>query len=298
MRVLLLLGVLSVALLWAGPVYPQPPKDAEEAALLKRAEAFVATFNKGDAKALAAFFTPDADVVDPEGRHIQGRKAIEESYVQFFSQAKGAKLQIRITSVRVAKPDLAFEDGFTEVFPGQGGPPSAARYSVVYVKQDGQWYLASVREAIAVPPTNSDKLADLAFLIGNWTEDVDKGGSARASYTWDGHQNFMVNTFDLTMKDVSIAGGVQWIGWDASISKPRAWSFLFNGGFAEAVWNKDGPNSWKIAIAGTSRDGKKATGTNVFTKIDNDHFSFQIIDVVVEGQKQAGTPLVKMKRVK
>ncbi|HJZ56859.1 MAG TPA: hypothetical protein VKE74_17960, partial [Gemmataceae bacterium] len=42
----------------------QPPKDrnpAEEAALLKNAEAFVEAFNKGDAKTLAAFWTPQGD---------------------------------------------------------------------------------------------------------------------------------------------------------------------------------------------------------------------------------------------
>jgi uncharacterized protein (TIGR02246 family) len=298
MRKLLLPGMMGLVLLVPGSVHPQPPRNAEEDALRKRAEAFVETFNKGDAKALAAFFTHDADVVDPEGHHVQGRKAIEESYRKLFAQAKGAKLFIRITAVRVAKPDLAFEDGLTEVVYPEGGPPSSARYSVVYVKQDGQWFLESVREAIAVPPTNAEKLQDLAFLIGDWVEDVDKGGSAKASYSWDGHHNFMLNTFDLTLKDISVAGGVQWIGWDASINKPRAWSFLFNGAFGEAVWTKDGDNKWKLAVTGTQRDGKKVSGTNTFTKIDDDHFSFQLTDLTLEGKPLPDAKLVKMKRVK
>jgi uncharacterized protein (TIGR02246 family) len=122
MRKLLLPGVLGLALYFTGWAPSQPPKNAEEEVLRKRAEAFVETFNKGDTKALAAFFTPDADLVDPEGHHVQGRKAIEEAYRQYFAKAKGAKLFIRITSVRVAKPDLALEDGFTEVVSAQGGP--------------------------------------------------------------------------------------------------------------------------------------------------------------------------------
>jgi uncharacterized protein (TIGR02246 family) len=303
MRKLLLPGVMGLTLLIAGSAQPQPPKSADKAKnveeddLQKRAEAFVEAFNKGDAKALAAFFTADADMVDQEGHHIDGRKAIEETYQKFFSQAKGAKLFIRIAKVRVAKPDLAFEDGTTEVVYPQG-PPTAGRYSVVYTKQDGTWYITSVREAIAVPPNNVDRLQQLGFLIGDWVEDVEKGGSAKASYTWDGNQNFIMNTFDVTMKDISVAGGVQWIGWDESIKKPRAWTFLFNGGFAEAVWNRDGDNKWKIAVAGTQRDGKKVSGTNVFTKIDEDHVSFQFIDLKLEGKSLPDGPLVKMKRTK
>ena len=111
-----------------------------------------------------------------------------------------------------------------------------------------------------MPPNNTERLEDLAFLIGDWTEDVDKGGSAKASYSWDANQNFIVNTFDVTMKDVSVASGTQFIGWDAAAKKPRAWSFLFNGGFAEGVWTPDGDNKWKIAVVGTSARRRQSDG--------------------------------------
>jgi uncharacterized protein (TIGR02246 family) len=289
------LATLGVALFCAQAAWAQPSKNPEEEVLLKRAEAFVVTFNTGDAKALADFFTTDGDIVDPEGHHIKGRKAIEEVYQKYFAETKGAKLFIHITSVRVVRPDLAFEDGLTEVV-RPDGPPSAARYTVVYVKKDGQWYLESVREAIAVPPTNFEHLQDLAFLIGDWTEDVDKGGAAKASYSLAAQGNFLVNTFDLTMQDVSIAGGVQWIGWDAAGKTARSWAFLFNGGFAEAVWAKDG-NTWKIALTATMRDGKKMTATNVLTKIDTDHFSVQFIDRNLDGTPLPDEKAVTMKRV-
>jgi uncharacterized protein (TIGR02246 family) len=287
--------------LGARPALAAEPIDKakEEAALQKNAEAFVEAFNKGDAKALAAFFTEEGDMIDQEGHQIKGRKAIEETYTKFFNSAKGAKLFITITSVRVARPDLALEDGVTEVrFPD--GPPSAARYTVIHVKQEGKWLLESVREAIAVPPNNTENLEGMAFLIGDWTEDVDKGGSAKASYKWDESQMFIINTFDVTLKEVSVASGKQVIGWDPAEKKPRAWTFLFNGGFAESVWTPDGDNKWKVAVAGTQRDGTKVTATNVITKIDDDHFSFQFINRVINGKAmpdEAGN-VVKMKRVK
>jgi hypothetical protein len=192
---------------------------------------------------------------------------------------------------------LALEDGLTEVVPAHGGPPSAARYSVVYVKHDGEWYLESVREAIAVPPTNAEQLEDLAFLVGDWEEDVEKGGGSTASYAWANQGNFLVNSFDLAMQDLPVAGGIQWIGWDQAEKKVRAWSFLFNGGFAEAVWNKDGDNKFKIAVHATMRDGKKASATNIFTKIDLDHFSFQLVDRKLDGKARPDEKPMKMRRV-
>jgi uncharacterized protein (TIGR02246 family) len=269
---------------------------AEEKALQKRGEAFVAAFNKGDAKAVAAFFMPRADVVDTEGHHLKGREAIQESYQKLFAEAKGAKLFIRVTSMRIVRPDLALEDGLTEVdFPS--GPPSAARYTVVYVKEGGEWFLESVREAIAVPPSNAEHLQDLAFLIGDWMEDAEKGSGSRMSYSWAEQGNFIVNKFELTMKDIPVGGGIQWIAWDATMKKPRSWAFVFNGSFAEGLWNKDG-NKWRVSLTATMPDGSKITATNIITKIDADHFSFHFVDRTQDGKPLPDDKEVKMKRVK
>jgi uncharacterized protein (TIGR02246 family) len=292
-------ALVMSAVLSARPAPAADPIDKakEEAALQKSAEAFVEAFNKGDAKAVAAFWTPDGDMMDREGRYVKGRKAIEATYQKFFAEAKGAKLYIRIASLRVPKPDLALEDGETEVVLPDG-PPAASRYTVVHVKQDGQWMIESVREATAVPPNNAEHLDGLAFLIGDWAEDVEKGGHAKASYVWNESQNFIVNTFDVTMQDVPIAGGKQIIGWDAAAKKPRAWTFLFNGGFAESVWTPDGDNKWKIAVTGQQRDGTKVAATNVITKLDDDHFTFQFVERTVDGKPLPDDKPVKMKRVK
>jgi uncharacterized protein (TIGR02246 family) len=275
------------------------PKDnaKEEAALHKNAEAFVAAFNKGDAKAVGEFFTKDADMVDQEGHHIKGRNAIETMYQKFFADAKGAKLYLRVESLKVARGDLALEDGESEVV-HPDGPPVAGRYTVVWVKDDGKWMIESVREALAVPPNNTDNLGDIAFLVGDWASEGDKDHGSTASYRWDDDQNFIWNNFNINMKDISVAGGKQIIGWDASAKKPRAWSFLFNGGFAETVWNKDGDNKWKLTISGTQRDGSKVTATNLVKKIDDNHFTQQFVDRKVDGKPLPDDKEIKMKRVK
>jgi uncharacterized protein (TIGR02246 family) len=290
-------GVLAMVPVRSSLAADPVDKAKEEAAIMKNAEAFVAAFNKGDAKSVAAFFTSEADMVDQEGHHFKGRKAIEEVYQRFFEEVKGAKLYLRIGSLRVAKGDLALEDGESEVVQADG-PPLAGRYSVVWVKADGKWMMESVREAVATPPNNTEHLRDLAFLIGDWTEDVEKGGSSTASYHWDEHQNFIINNFDVAMKDISVAGGTQWIGWDASAKKARAWSFLFNGGFAESSFAKDGDNKWKVTINATQRDGSKVTATNILKKVDSDHLSFQFVDRKVDGKPLPDDKEIKFKRMK
>ena len=84
------------------------------------------------------------------------------------------------------------------------------------------------------------------------------------------------------------AGGVQWIGWDAAGKHARSWAFLFNGGFAEAVWAKD-RNTWKSTLTATIHDGKKMTATNILTKIDANHFSVQFIDRKLDGANPCQT---------
>jgi hypothetical protein len=165
------------------------------------------------------------------------------------------------------------------------------------VKQEGEWYIESVREAIAVPPSNAKHLEDLAFLIGNWVEDVEKGGNSKAAYSWAEHGNFIVNSFDITIKDLDVGGGTQWIAWDAAAKKPHSWAFVSNGSFAEGVWTKE-ESGWKIALTATMSDGSKVKATNIFKKIDNDHFSFHFVDRSVDGKPLPDEKELKMKRVK
>jgi uncharacterized protein (TIGR02246 family) len=270
---------------------------ADEKALQDRAKAFVAAFNKGDAKALAAFWTPDGDYMDEDGRHYQGRKAIEESFEKLFAAAKGAELRTHRTSFRVVKPDLAIADGLMEVVPPDGGPPTVARYTAVHVRQDGEWFLESVREAAATAPSNAENLEELAWLIGDWTDEVETGAAARASFSWAENENFIVSTFATTLKDVPVTGGTQWIGWDAAAKHIRSWSFDSSGGFSEGAWSKDG-NKFLSKTTATLRDGRKVSATIVVTLVDADHFTWQSTQLSVDGKSVPDTGVVKMKRVK
>jgi uncharacterized protein (TIGR02246 family) len=269
----------------------------EDKGAKERRGAFIEAFNKGDAKAVAAFWTPDALYVDQAGREHKGREAIEKLYEKVFAARKGAKLAIHVTSTKQVTPDVALEDGITEVTPAEGGPPTAARFSAVLVKKDGEWYVQSIHDAVAHPPSNHEHLEGLEWLIGEWAGEDEKGESAHSSYDWAENQNFIVSSFATTVDGVPVAGGTQWIGWDAVDKQVRSWSFYSGGGFGEAVWTKDG-DKWMVKIKARMRDGKKASATNVVTKTDDDHMTWQVTTLTVGDESKPDLKPVKMKRVK
>jgi uncharacterized protein (TIGR02246 family) len=283
------------------PGAAQPPtatgKGGAAAVKGQRAEAFVAAFDKGDAKALAGFWTPDGDYVDQVGRDYKGRAAIEKLYEGVFAGKKGGKLTVTVTNARMVGADTAIEDGVTEVTPADGSPGTAARFTAVLVKQGGQWYFESVRESVAHPPSNAAHFDGISWLIGNWAGEAEKGESGTASYSWAENRNFIVSAFATTVNGVPVAGGTQWIAWDAIDKQIRSWSFYSGGGVGEAAWKKDG-DKWVTAVTARTADGKKVTGTNTLTRVDADRLVWQLTKMVVEGQPVPDPQPLKLKRVK
>ena len=262
-----------------------------------RRAAFIAAFNKGDARAVAAFWAPDATYVDQAGREHKGREAIQQLYEKVFAARKGAKLAIHVTAAKQLTPDVVLEDGVTEVTPAEGGPATAARFSAVLVKKDGEWYVQSIHDAVFHPPSNHEHLEGLEWLIGEWAGEAEKGESARASYEWAENQNFIVSSFATTLNGEPVLGGTQWIGWDAVDKRIRSWSFYSRGGFGEATWTKEG-SSWSLKTTARTADGKKASATNIMTRTDDDHMTWQMTKLTVGGESLPDPKPVKMKRVK
>jgi uncharacterized protein (TIGR02246 family) len=269
----------------------------EEAAIFKNAEAFVEAFHKGDAKAVAAFWTKDGDYTDQTGKTMKGRDAIEKAFTEFFAENKGLKLRIDVDGLKFVTPEVALEDGVTSVIPPDGGPPSRARYTIIHVKKDGKWQLSSVRDAPFAPPTNQEHFRGLEWLIGDWAAESDKGETARVSFTYTDDQNFMNSTFTTTFKNIAIGGGTQWIGWDPSAKTIRSWTFETSGGFGEGTWTPDG-NKWIVKATGVIRDGKKLAATNVLTRIDDDTMSWESKDRTEDGKSLPDIKPIKMKRAK
>ncbi|MBI3407217.1 MAG: SgcJ/EcaC family oxidoreductase [Planctomycetes bacterium] len=269
----------------------------EEAAIAKSAEAFIDAFHKGNAKALAAFWTSDGDYTDQSGKNLKGRDAIEKTFTGFFSEHKGAKLRIDSHALRFVTPEVAVEDGVTAVIPADGGAPSQARYTIVHVKKDGHWLLSSVRDSPYVPQGNYEHLRGLEWAMGDWASDGDKGTVERLSVAWAENQNFINATFMATVNNVSVGSAKQWIGWDPVDKRVRSWVFDSTGGFGEGTLSQVGKN-WVIKTKSVLQDGKKATGTLIVGPVDADTITFQSTDRSVDGVAVPDGKEIKLKRMK
>jgi len=268
----------------------------EEAALRKNDEAYVEVFEKGDAKALAALWTPDGDYTDQRGRNIKGREALEKLFGELFAENKGLKMRINIESVQFPFPNVAVEDGVTEVSP-EHGPPSRARYTTMHVKKDGQWQIASIRDAMYIPPTNYDHLRGLEWVIGDWAAEGPTGEGGHLSLSWAPHQNFIINTFSTTFRDMTLGEGTQWIGWDPVAKTVRAWAFDTSGGFGEATWTAEG-DKLVAKLNAVRRDGSKITATNTITRLDPNTVEFESTDRTIDGKPAPDIKGIKLKRAR
>jgi uncharacterized protein (TIGR02246 family) len=265
-------------------------------AIQKRGETFVETFHKGDAKALAGFWTADGDYTSQTGLHLKGREAIEKAFEAFFAENKGVKLRINSDSLRFVTPDVAIEDGTTEVFSVDGGPPNRSRYSNVHVKKDGQWLLSSVHDSAFTPPSNEEKLNGLAWTVGDWASNGDKGNVERLSVAWAENETFLIAAFSTTFGNDTLGSATQWIGWDPNEKRVRSWIFDGAGGFGEGAWTRDG-KQWTIKTSSIREDGKKATATYVVTQVDANNLTLQAKDRTEDGNALPDGPGIQLKRV-
>src|SRR6185295_3313753 len=138
----------------------------DEAAIRKSDDAYVEAYNKHDAKALAALWSPKTVYVDPEtGNEAVGREEIEKEFAETFNGLKDAKLEVDVKSIRFLSPNVALESGVVRVVrPKEKADEST--YSALFVKRDGKWLLDRVKEeetpaAPAPPPSNYEHLKDL-----------------------------------------------------------------------------------------------------------------------------------------
>ena len=112
-------------------VITQLDKDYEEA------------YNRGDANAVAALYTDDAEYVDEGGNVVVGRDTIELLLAEEFAGNPGGKLQIIPEGVRVLTPDVLVEKGWTAIAPTDGSQRSS-RYVAVYLKRSGNWKIGQL----------------------------------------------------------------------------------------------------------------------------------------------------------
>lgn len=256
---------------------------SDEVAVRNAVRAYVAAFNRGDAKALAAMWSSEAAYTNPlSGEQVVGRKAIEEQFAGIFENAKGIKLEAKTNSVGFVSPNVAVERGNAKVIRA-GQKAEESEYTAVYVKRDGKWLLDRVTEEdVPTVLSNYAQLKELEWMIGSW---VDRDERSRIDTTcqWTKNRNFITRMFALTVQDRIEISGMQIIGWDPAAKAIRSWVFDSDGGFGSGVWSKKG-KSWYVQLTGTLPDGQKSSSVNIFTYVDQNSFTWQSVNREAGGE--------------
>jgi uncharacterized protein (TIGR02246 family) len=274
---------------------PATSETPEKAALVARERDFEAAYAKSNVTEISAFFTEDAEYTTEDGRVFSGRAAIERAIRDSLAANQGAKLAIAVDSVRLLTPEVAVEKGTTTVTAKDGGTDTSL-YTAVQVKKDDQWRISQLTESGVASATPRERLAELEWMIGSWAE---KEGDVSISSTFDWARggNFLARNVTVKRGDETTLEGWQIVGWDSAQGRIRSWTFDTEGGFADAVWTRDG-DRWLVRESGTVPDGSRTTADNTITKLSSDRFSWESNNRTLDGEPQPGIGRVEINRVK
>ncbi len=272
----------------AGSTSARADQAADEAAIRANAAKYVEAYNRRDSRTMASMWSPDAVYTDNStGEGVVGREAIAKQLDYAFAGAEDAKLVVNIGSVEFVSPNVAIERGTAEVSYSKS-PTEKTEYSAVHVKRDGHWLLDRVSEVEVgdkppqAPPSNYEHLKELEWMIGSWV-DEDENATVQTDCAWTKNRNFMTRSFAAVVRDQVARAGMQVVGWDPVAKRIRSWVFDSDGGYLEGTWSHKG-DKWIVQQKGTVPDGGQTTSTNIFTRVDDNTFTWQAIDRQVDGE--------------
>jgi uncharacterized protein (TIGR02246 family) len=125
----------------AGSAWPDDSAGLK-AAIEQAGARFADAYARGDAKAVAAFYTEDAIAFPPGGEMVKGRQAIQQMWQSTMDS--GVK-SLAFTVVDVgASGDLLHETGTAKLniqAPGKEPATASIKYVVVWKRQGNDWKL-------------------------------------------------------------------------------------------------------------------------------------------------------------
>ena len=298
MRTKVLTNLMIIFLLaYAGELLAQSagaPGQGELAAIRESSRAFVAAFDKGDAKAVAALWTEDGEYSDERGQVFTGRAAIEKEYATFFAANPGAKLKLTIDSLKRLSADTVIEDGHASLDPPPPGPPAMSKYLAVHVRVSGKWLMSTVRDSRVEVPSGYRHVDDLEWLIGNWTAE-EHGAKTESVCRWVANKSFVERSFKTTEPDGTTSAGMQIIGFNPEGGRIQSWTFSADGGHAIGIWTPR-EKGWSADIRGVTGDGASTTAVNLLTKLDDNAYVWQSVQRTAGGMSLPDTDEVVLKR--
>ena len=261
----------------------EDPAVTERAAIQKTVDAYVASFNKADAKSLSELWVEQGELITAAGERWQGRQQLQEQFAQYFSTAKEAKLELEGTQIELQSPHVAVETGLARVLVS-GQEPSETKYRAVHLKGTDGWRIDSIREdeVPTPPPSHYEQLQELEWMVGRWA-DVDRTGKVETSCRWTSNRNFLVQTFKVVVDGAADFEGTQVIGWDPHAGTIRSWTFDSDGGFGAGRWSR-GEGRWTVNTVHVLPDGRRGSATNIYELVNDNTVRYRSIGRQVDGE--------------
>jgi uncharacterized protein (TIGR02246 family) len=295
---------LVIALLLAGwSSWPGAAGGAEEEARARDQQAIRAAANqyvealaRGDAKTLRALWLPEGDIVDEFGRATPAGDVIDEEVKARRAKDKGdgggPEVKLAGSTIRFLTSDVAVEDGTVDVSTPDG-PSRRGRFTAIWVRADGRWRLATLREA-RVPANSADDLAALDAMVGDWSG---RTGTARfeLSAHWNDRHTFLERDLKVTHDGRVILDGRQRIGVDPLDGKIKSWMHDADGGHGAGVWTRH-DDAWVVQADGVSPDGKRTASTNTYAFDGPDTLTWKSTGGLSDGRPVADFE-IKLNRV-
>lgn len=272
---------------------PAPTADraADRTAIRAVMASFAKAFESRDATALAAYWTAEGELEKEDGETLQGRETIEKAFAEFFSKTPEVKAEIQSESLRFVSGTCAIDEGTVKVRRGPAAPATSSLYSALFVHEDSHWRVARLSELTA----DEVSMTDLGWLVGEWKSASGQGAEIRTTYSWAPSKKFLNVQFAIREKDLSLSGN-QVIGVDPATGEIHAWTFEADGGVGEADWFRDGDH-WVLEAAGTLADGSSLSETNILRRVNDDTFTWQSVDRLLDDTELPDLPPVKVTRV-
>ncbi len=276
-----IVGAASVAQQKNAPAGGKP-SNADDQKIRDGVVAFVEIYNAHNPEKLAALFAPDARMVFGDGTEVNGREEIQQSFEDTFAGSPKVAISVVVDSIRLLTPDVAVEEGVTNLFPDGDTLTSSGRYTVVHLKKNGRWLMQSVRVAEDDIVSTYGQLQPLEWLVGEW---IDEGRTevVEASFRWDENKSFLLEEFQVLREGSVVLKGTQRIGWDPQAKQIRSWIFDSAGGFGEAVWTPI-ENDWVCQGKAVRSDGTSASATRTLTRAAQDRIIWSATDRFDDGE--------------
>jgi len=122
----------------------------------------------------AVTWAADADIVDGRGQRVRPADIAPVDAGPAAASRPRPEVTVGETTIRFLTGDVAVEDGTADIVLPGTQTAIEGWFSALWVRRDGVWKLAGVRESERPVVADANMLADLDWMVGDWVVVVDE----------------------------------------------------------------------------------------------------------------------------